>query len=287
MKNNIFRNKGILVVIFALLTLFSSLTVNAQKKQKARVKAQYTKIGSTNLLMVSGKYKEHRKYKPATGLDLKVYQVLDNDSLNLVGDVVLNKEGKGQVNIDIVFKNTLDNYNFKVIHKDSKLFKKASKNVSIKVANLKAAITYVDKKPFITATLTDAKNEPIKETEIKVDLQRLFAPLDIGKGSYFTDELGAINVPILNKMPGIDGKLNYEVVLADSDDYGTIKTIVKTNIGSVVKDLSTFDQRTMWSPPTKAPLYILIIPNLLIFGIWGCLVTLVFNLYRISKYKNA
>jgi len=88
-------------------------------------------------------------------------------------------------------------------------------------------------------------------------------------------------------MPGTDGKLNYEVILDDNDDYGTIKTIVKTNIGSVVKDLSTFDQRTMWSPPTKAPLFDLIVPNLIILFVWGFLFILMFNLYRISKYKNA
>jgi len=104
---------------------FSNVSVYAKKKQKVRIKAQYTKIGSTNLIMVSGKYKEHKRYRSAAGLDLKIYQVFNNDSIDLVGAVALNKEGRGQVKIDNAFKNTLDNYNFKVVHKDSKLYKKA------------------------------------------------------------------------------------------------------------------------------------------------------------------
>jgi len=286
MKNSIFKSNIVLIIFCTLFISFSSVTVNAQKKQKARVKAHYTKIGDTNLIIVSAKYKEHKKYKPAKGLDLKVYQIYDNDSIHLLGSVLLNKNGKGQVNIDKAFKNNFDSYNFKIIHKDSKLYKKAAKKVSIKIANIKAALTYVKSKPFITATLTDAKNQPISDTELKVKLQRLFNPLDIGKGPYFTNEFGTINVPILRKMPGINGNLNYEVDLEDSDDFGTIKSIVKTNIGSVVKDLSTFDQRTPWSPPNKTPIYDLIFINLIIFGVWGALATLVYNLYRISKYKN-
>jgi len=285
-KYNIFKSKIVLITICTIIISFLSINANAQKKQKVRIKAHYTKIGNTNLIMLSGKYKDYRKYKPASGLNLKVYQVFDNDSLSLLGLIVLNKEGKGQFNVDKVFKNNFDNYKFNIIHKGSKLFKKAVKNVSIKVAYLKATLNYVNDKPFITATLTNAENKPIKGAELKVKLERLFAPLIIGKEPYFTNDNGTINVPITKKMPGINGNLKYDVVLEDSDDYGTIKVIVKTKIGSVVKDLSTFDQRTMWSPPLNAPLFVLIVPNLLIFGIWGCLVILVFNLYRISKYKN-
>jgi len=287
MKNKIVKSNIVLITFCVLFVSLYNTSVQAQKKQRARVKAQYTKVGNNNFIIVSGKYKEHKKYKPAIGLDVNVYQVFENDSLDLLGKVVLNKNGKGKVNVDKAFKNNFDNYNFKVIHKDSKLFKKSAKSVIIKVAHLKAALNFVNQKPFITATLTNAKNKPIEGVELKVELQRLFAPLTIGKGPYFTNEYGTINIPITRKMPGINGRLNYDVVLEDSDDYGTIKSFVRAKIGSVVKDLSTFDQRTMWAPPSKAPLFDLIIPNILIFGIWGFLVALVFNLYRISKYKNA
>ncbi len=265
---------------------FFSITANAQKKLKARVKVSFVKVGDVNTLNISGKYKEHRKYKPAKGLTLDIYQTFENDSIDFLGKVTLNKTGKAKINVDKAFKNTLEDYSFKVTHKGSKKFKKVSKSLSVKVANLTAELKGGRKNPVISATFTDAQNKPLKDVELKVNLQRLFSPLPIGEGPYFTDKDGTINVPITVKMPGIDGKLNYEVVLDDSDDYGTIKTVVNTNIGSVIKDLSTFDQRTMWSPPRKAPWADLIIPNMLIFGIWITLFYLIFNLYKISKQKN-
>lgn len=286
MKNNTTSSKLIIVIVCAIFMGFINTSVNAQKKQKARVSVNFIKVGNVNTLNISGKYKDHKKYEQAEGLELNVYQNLANDSVNLLGKVTLNKAGKGVINIDKAFVNKLDSYDFNILHNGSKMFKKVSKSLSVKVAYLKAEIKEGDKNPIIAATFTDADNNPIEGMELKFKLQRLFSPIKIGEGFYFTDKSGAINVPITTKMPGINGELNYEVVLADSEDYGTIKTIVKTNIGSVIKDLSTFDERTMWSPPQKAPWVAIIIPNLLIFGIWLILFYLIFNLYRISKQKN-
>ncbi len=288
MKTNNINIIRVLVLFIGVIFLpITQKNIYAQKKvQKARIKVNYTNNNGLNLLKVSAKYKEHRKYKPATGLDIKVYNVLENDSLVLIGNGILDKKGTAAFNVANAFKNISDTYTFKVIHMASKKFKKATKSVSISVAYIKAELKKIDKVPTIFATLTDANNKPIEGVELKVNLQRYFAPLAVGKSGYFTDVNGSISVPITRKMPGLNGKLNYEVVLEDSDDYGNIITVVKTNIGTQIKDLSTFDQRTMWSPPTKAPLFDLIVPNLLIFGIWGYLFVLIFNLYRISKYKH-
>ncbi|VAW18293.1 hypothetical protein MNBD_BACTEROID04-89, partial [hydrothermal vent metagenome] len=94
---------------------------------------------------------------------------------------------------------------------------------------------------------------------------------------------GAILVPVEEGIPGIDGNLTFEVVLNDSDDFGTVKAIVEAPIGVPIVDESTFDQRTMWSPRNKTPLFLLILPNLLIFSIWGLIIYLITNLFKITK----
>jgi hypothetical protein len=286
--NNINMTRTLVLFLGIIFLLFTQTNIYAQKTpKKARIKVKYTNNNGLNLLQVSAKYKEKRKYRPAKGLDIKVYSVLKNDSLAFLGNGILGKKGTATFNVNSVFKNNRATYTFKVIHKTSKNFKKASKSVSISVAHIKAELKTIDKVPTIFATLTDADNKPIEGAELKVNLQRYFAPLAVGKAGYFTDEEGTISVPITRKMPGLKGKLNYEVVLEDSDDYGNIITVVNTNLGTQIKDLSTFDQRTMWSPPNKTPLFNLIILNLLIFGTWGYLFILIFNLYRISKHKQA
>ncbi|MCK4562765.1 MAG: hypothetical protein KAT78_07650, partial [Flavobacteriaceae bacterium] len=136
----------------------------------------------------------------------------------------------------------------------------------------------------ITATLFDANtNNPIVDESLTVQVQRLFNPLPIGEEFNNTDDNGSILVPIENGIPGIEGNLAIEVVLNESDNYGTVKVIVNAPFGVPIVDESTFDQRTMWSPRNKTPIFLLIFPNLLIIGIWGFIIYLFINLFKLSK----
>jgi hypothetical protein len=84
-------------------------------------------------------------------------------------------------------------------------------------------------------------------------------------------------------MPGVNGELTFEVVLNESETYGTVKALVTAPIGTPIVDQSTFDKRTLWSPPSKAPYCLLIFPNLIILGVWLPILLLIINLFRISK----
>jgi hypothetical protein len=137
---------------------------------------------------------------------------------------------------------------------------------------------------YISGTLKDAATDSIlSDRFLNVQLQRLFRPLRIGEEFNSTDENGTIIVPIEEGMPGVDGILTFEVVLQDSDDYGTVKAMIKAPIGTPIMDESTFDERTMWSPRNKTPLFLLIFPNLLILGIWGIIVYLILNLVKLKN----
>jgi len=118
---------------------------------------------------------------------------------------------------------------------------------------------------------------------LNVQVQRLFRPLRIGPEFNSTDESGTIIVPIEEGIPGVDGMLTFEVVLKDNDDYGTVKAQVTAALGTPVVDESTFDERTMWSPRNKTPLFLLIVPNLITLGIWGIIIYLILNLVKIKK----
>ncbi len=288
MKNKINISNLLLICISFVFILFTNTKINAQtKKQKARVSISFYKEENNNFIKVSAKYKENKKYRPAIGLSLKVYRVFDDDSLVYLGNMPIDNKGTALFNISKIVGSHQEEYNFNIIHEGSEKFKQFSKTANLKVAHLITELKTLDDNHFIEARLTNFDNDPIADVGLKVQLHRLFSPLPIGKGIYFTDENGLINIPIVNKMPGVDGKLNYEIILEDSDDYGTIKSVLRTKIGKPIEDLSTFDQRTMWSPPNKTPRFLLIFPNLIIFGIWVYLFILTFNLYRISKHKNS
>ncbi len=288
MKNSTIISKFFLAILCAWSLTFPNSKVSAQEKQNALISVQFNKVNAQNFLKISAKYKDGKKFVPASDLEVKIYKIVSEDSTALLGNLKLAKDGNGLFDVSNAISKNQDDISFNVIHEASDKFEEAATEVRLKFANLTAELNLDDKTaPVIIATLKDINNMPLADVELKVRLQRTFAPLTIGDDTYFTDENGTINVPITVKMPGLDGKLNYEVVLDENETYGTIKTIIESNIGTKITDLSTFDQRTMWGTPLKAPLVALIVPNLLIFGIWLTLFFLIFNLYRISKQKKS
>ena len=80
---------------------------------------------------------------------------------------------------------------------------------------------------------------------LSVSVDRLFKPLKIGKDFYKTDDSGAIEVQIEDGIPGVDGVLDLLVVLAESDDYGTVTTRLSAPVGVSFEKEDTFDKRTM------------------------------------------
>lgn len=101
---------------------------------------------------------------------------------------------------------------------------------------------------------------------------------------YFeTDEEGKLLIPLQLDMPAEDGKLNIAVSLIEDEIYGTVidNLIVENNHPKTSS--TTFYDRTMWAPPSKTPLFLLIVPNLLLLTVWSLIVYLIFILFKIRK----
>ena len=235
-------------------------------------------------LLINVKYKVEKKYEPATELNLNIYEEIEEDSIALRGKVVTDHEGNAQFVIEArnAVSKELVPYKYLVRIEDDENFKDAEKSESFLDVNLIAKAIEEDSVNYISAELSDANGDPIEGEKLQVVVQRLFAPLTIGESSNKTDEDGAILVTVENPLPGIDGILTFEVLL-ESRKYGNVKVIFDAPIGELITDKSTFDKRTMWSPPNKTPLLLWIFPNLVILGIWIVIVTLVFNLFKIYK----
>jgi hypothetical protein len=219
-------------------------------------------------------------------IDLTFYNELDDDEIEL-GTATTNMHGECKFvlkNLNILKPDSTNTYNINISFKGNDAYKRASKSISFKDATILAKLIIKDSINYISGTLKDAATDSIlSDRFLNVQLQRLFRPLRIGEEFNSTDENGTIIVPIEEGMPGVDGILTFEVVLQDSDDYGTVKAMIKAPIGTPITDESTFDERTMWSPRNKTPLFLLIFPNLLILGIWGIIVYLILNLVKLKN----
>ena len=276
-----------LVSVFLFSASFQNLYAQNAKKNKVRLKADYVKImDGESYLDITATSKIKKKNTKVSNIDLIIYNVLDDEKIK-TGNVTTNMKGESKFiikDLNSIKPDSTYIYNILISFKGNDLFKKASKRISFKNANIETRIFTKDSINYITATLTDASsNIPIIEESLTVQVQRLFRPLQIGEEFNNTDENGTIIVPIEEGIPGVDGNLTFEVVLYDNDDYGTVKALINAPLGVPIIDESTFDQRTLWSPRNKTPLFILIFTNLLIIGIWGIIIYLITNLFRITK----
>lgn len=257
------------------------------KKNTVRLKVDYIKImDSISYFKINAFSRIEKENVDVANIELTVYNELDGEEINL-GTVNTDMHGNCEFvlkNINEIKPDSTNTYNVGVSFNGNDAFKKASKSVSFRDASIVTKLITKDSINYISAILKETATDSVLSNRfLNVQIQRLFRPLRIGEEFNSTDENGTIIVPVEDGIPGVDGNLIIEVVLADSDEFGTVKALHKANIGVPIVDESTYDERTMWSPRNKTPLFLLIFPNLLIFGIWGLIIYLFINLFKISK----
>jgi len=267
----------------------SILKVNAQevKKTSVRIKADYVKTMNKEVTFkINATSKVDNQTIDVTNIPIIVSNEYDDNEVEL-GSITTNMDGSGKFVIkdfNLIKPDSSGLYTVIFSFKGNDAFKRASKSVSYKDASIEAKVVMIDSVQYITATLKDtAKDSILSEQLLNVQVQRLFRNLRIGEEFNSTDENGTILVPIEEGIPGVDGNLTFEVVLLENDDYGTVKALVTAPLGVPIVDQSTFDERKMWSPRNKTPIFLLIFPNLIIFGMWAIIIYLFINLFKISK----
>ena len=276
--------------LFLCSASFQEIYAQDAKKNTIRVKVYYVKIMNEEVYFdIVASSRIDGKNVDVVNIDLTVFNEFDDEKIKL-GTTTTNMNGESRFAVkdfNSIKPDSTNTYNLLFSFKGNDTYKRASKRVSFKNADIKAELMTKDSTNYIRASLFDAsKDSLISDASLTVQVQRLFQPLFIGEEFYITDENGTILVPIEEGIPGVDGNLTIEVVLNDSDVYGTVKDIVIAPIGTPIVDESTFDDRTMWSPRNKTPIFLLIFPNLVIFGMWGLIIYLIINLFKIQKNEN-
>jgi hypothetical protein len=266
--------------------LCTSSFAQKAKKDRVRLKANYVKIMNAEIYFdLSTSARVDGENIDVSKVELVIFNIVGDEQLEL-GKVTTNMEGKARFtlkDLSSIKPDSTNTYNIEITFDGNESFKGASKSLSFKNANIDAKIVTIDSIHYVKATVVNKLTDSVIVGQLlKVQVQRLFKPLLI-KEFNKTDENGTVLVSIPPGIPGVDGNIAVEVVLNDSDEFGTIKAIVNAPIGTLIVEESTFDERTMWSPRSKTPLFLLIFPNLLIFGIWGIIIYLITNLFKITK----
>ena len=273
--------------VFIFCAGFLNIYAQNNEKYRVRLRADYVKIMEGDAYInIKATAKMEDETLPVPNLDIAVYNEVEGEEV-ILGNITTNMKGESRFLLkefnDLKADSTYT-YNLGITFKGNDSFRRASKSVSFRDAKIMAKQITKDSINYITATLIEsATDSAIVGESLNVQIVRLFRPLKIGEEFNFTDEYGTILVPITEGIPGVDGILKIEVVLNDSDSYGTVKAMVNAPVGVPIVDESTFDQRKMWSSRDKTPIFLLIFPNVIIFGMWGLIIYLFFNLFKITR----
>lgn len=135
--------------------------------------------------------------------------------------------------------------------------------------------------------LEDSVWVPAEEVEMKVGIRRMGGILSAGEDeTYTTDEDGMVIVE-LNKedMPGDElGNIILRARVEESDLFGNLIVEKSAPWGvPTMSDDSFFEQRSLWSTRFKAPYWLLAMAYGIAFTVWGVIIYLIIQIFRIKK----
>lgn len=272
----------------ALMLAFGA-RAQATEKERVRLSATYSKVMNGPVALdLQATARIDNSNVDVSGVELEVYYELDGEEIAL-GTVTTNETGKARYEMESLKAIRPDStglYTLGAAFGGNDEFRAASRTVSFRDAAIRAELQTRDSVNYVNATLRDAATDSlIADALIRVQVVRLFRPLRISEEFLSTDSEGAISVEVPNDIPGKDGNLQLQVVIADNDDYGTVIAPLDAPIGTPFVEDNTYYENTLWGPRNRTPFFIILFTGVLILGSWGVIVYLIRNLFKIAKNK--
>jgi cytochrome c5 len=131
----------------------------------------------------------------------------------------------------------------------------------------------------------DSLKIPIHEADVHFYIQRDFGLMRIGELSNYTGPDGKAMAGFPDKVIG-DDKGNVTVIARIENDFlytdAEAKLLVNWGAPLVTQD-EQFNRRSLWGSRSKSPVWLLLLANGIIAGVWGVIIYILFNLFRIKK----
>ncbi|MDH5603860.1 MAG: hypothetical protein OEY51_07970 [Cyclobacteriaceae bacterium] len=287
-----------IVVVLLLMMFFGSMHVNSYailnfqdkpaKKAKPRLSLDFRRVmEGESYLTINSRVREGKAYVNIHGLTVKVFLIVEEEE-RLLGEVITDHKGDAVYTLkesDMIPTDTTGYIRYEIRSASNDLYSSADDDLLVLLGDIDAKVSKTDSTLTVRANLVNhVSGEAVPDATIKVLLKRQFAPLTLGKDFYTTDEEGKLKVNLKNNLPGdAQGNLVIQVVLEDDENYRNIvkEVVIPTEV-MIARD-NSYDESSMWSSRYNTPWWLLVFPNLIIFGVWMTMFYLVYKLIIISK----
>ena len=281
--------KNITIILTLLLGYGVVFNCHSQdEKVDPRLDISYFKSGDDlPYLKIRVRKRIERRYFPMTGVQARVYFGEESKD-NLIGEITTDDKGEGIVSIPSALMSTWnyqDSFEFLAFMAETDSTEEVMESLEI----VKSRIRLSTSEDSVITAIFERKGEegwvPEEEVELKVFLKRHFGKLPATEDYLETDEDGVLDFKFEQQVPGDkDGKLTFGVMIEDHDEFGNVTAFTTTNWGvPTMDDNTTFSKRTLWATRDKVPIWLLLLANFIIAGVWGVIIYLGVQIYKIKK----
>ena len=168
-------------------------------------------------------------------------------------------------------------------------FKDADTDLEIKRSRLTMNLVLSDdSEKFVEVKLTEFDSVmteiPVPDVGVRIFVKRMFGNLPVNGPYDATDENGELSIAFPEDIPGnTDGMLTVIARIDDHDEFGTLIAKEEQNWGIPLVIDPDKQKSRLWSSRSNVPIYLLVICNGLIIGIWGTIIYLISQIFRIKR----
>jgi len=287
------KKNSVLLLVFCFLA--ATCNVFSQEAEKSTLSLNlgyFVKNNNAHYVVATAQTRIEGRFYPVKDIEVNIY--LDSaGEENLIGKFRTDDNGKAKSYLPLSLKNKWDassTHTFIAMADANKQFDEATGELIITKSKIEIDTVSDETTKSITVTISKYENNewlPLKDVDIKIGVKRMGGILVAGEEEvYTTDSTGSVIAEF--SRDSLPGDKNGNIILAakvdDNDEVGNlyVEKTVPWGIAFNAKN-NFFQQRTLWSTRHHTPIWLLFIAYSIIIAVWGTIIYLILQLFKIRK----
>jgi hypothetical protein len=287
------KNKpGLILMTLLLVGIICNAQDSTNEKKELQLNVTYY-LPQNNVpyLLVTTKTKVERKFIGVKDLKVNVYLNSTSDS-DLIQSFQSNATGEERIYIPPSFKGVWDaasSFRFIAVAAANKEFDETKGEIQVTKAKIEVDTSSTDETKNVTVNVKSLQNGewiPAKDVELKIAVKRSIGNLPIGdEETYTTDSTGSVTAEFKRDSLFGDSKGNFILVARTEDNeiLGNIFAEKNVSWGVAPTIDNSFNNRSLWATRSKTPVWLLCMASSIVIGVWGTIIYLISQLFKIKK----